>query len=311
MNTKMTETIASRTVAKWVSAPALVVTALLCAAPASAAVQADPTYTAMRLRIYKGGFDPATNIIFDDPFDNGNPLAGPNFSNGNSSAYTALNYQTPFGPTEQTSPNRGLLLEPSLGMDTANAVGGPAKSVGVRLQTNIDPNSTVGLKQGALFAVYASFLWQVPTTGFDQYGVRLTDTTANQTPDDVLDLRVIGSSVGPKIRFRDQDFAAHTLLDLETTSVLAPPDGTTFVVLGLTHEQVGSTTIRAGYGFRDAQGNLLGNWNWLNQTGTIFTGENFTRVELRAVAAVPEPETYALLLAGLGLLSFYARRRHA
>jgi hypothetical protein len=30
-----------------------------------------------------------------------------------------------------------------------------------------------------------------------------------------------------------------------------------------------------------------------------------------AVAAIPEPETYALLLAGLGLLGFAARRRRA
>ena len=311
MNTKTTTVTANRTAAKWVSVPALAIAALLCTAPASAAVQADPSYTAVRLTIYKGGFNPATNIIFDDPFDNGDPLVGPNFSTGVSSSYTALNYQMPFGPTEQTSPARGLLLEPSLGMDTANALGVPAKSVGVRLQTNIDPNSTVGLKQGALFAVYASFLWQAPATGFDQYGVRLTDAAPNQPLDDVLDLRVIGSSEGPKTRFRDQDFAAHTLLDLETTSVLAPPDGTTFIVLGLTHEEVGSTTIRAGYGFLDAQGNPLGNWNWLNQTGTIFTGENFTRVELRAAAAIPEPETYALLLAGLGLVTFYARRRRA
>lgn len=311
MNTTMTAVIAHRTTARWASVPALAVAALLCTAPASAAVQADPSYTAIRLRIYKGGFDPATNIIFDDPFNNGNPLAGPDFSNGSSSAYTALNYQVPFGPTEQTWPARGLLLEPSLGMETASALGVPARSVGVRLQTNIDPNSTAGLKQGALFGVYASFLWQAPATGSDQYGVRLTDTAANHTPDDVLDLRVIGSSVGPKIRFRDQDFVAHTLFDLETTSVLAPPGGTTFITLGLTHEQADSTTIRAGYGFRDAQGNPLGNWNWLNQTGTIFTDENFTRVELRAAAAVPEPETYALLLAGLGLVTFYARRRRA
>lgn len=42
-----------------------------------------------------------------------------------------------------------------------------------------------------------------------------------------------------------------------------------------------------------------------------FSGgpESFLVYNLAAVNAVPEPETYALLLAGLGALGFVARRR--
>lgn len=51
--------------------------------------------------------------------------------------------------------------------------------------------------------------------------------------------------------------------------------------------------------------------------GRIFTGQgygnqpNWDLVFQTQVAAVPEPETYAMLLAGLGLLGFAARRKKA
>jgi hypothetical protein len=46
--------------------------------------------------------------------------------------------------------------------------------------------------------------------------------------------------------------------------------------------------------FNDNNGAINGNSEWI--TGV-------------AVAAVPEPETYAMFLAGLGLLGFTARKR--
>lgn len=44
-------------------------------------------------------------------------------------------------------------------------------------------------------------------------------------------------------------------------------------------------------------------------TGGAHADERITSSSLNSVAAVPEPETYALLLAGLGALGFVARRR--
>jgi hypothetical protein len=44
-------------------------------------------------------------------------------------------------------------------------------------------------------------------------------------------------------------------------------------------------------------------------TGVAGGPESFAVVNLGSVAAVPEPETYALLLAGLGAMGFVARRR--
>ncbi|MYM26426.1 PEPxxWA-CTERM sorting domain-containing protein [Duganella sp. FT135W] len=43
-----------------------------------------------------------------------------------------------------------------------------------------------------------------------------------------------------------------------------------------------------------------------NQYGNYTT---FSTIGKSAIAAVPEPETYAMLLAGLGLVGFAARRR--
>lgn len=44
-------------------------------------------------------------------------------------------------------------------------------------------------------------------------------------------------------------------------------------------------------------------------TGGSYADERITSSSVNSVAAVPEPETYAMLLAGLGALGFVARRR--
>ncbi|MEG1324253.1 MAG: FxDxF family PEP-CTERM protein, partial [Janthinobacterium sp.] len=56
-----------------------------------------------------------------------------------------------------------------------------------------------------------------------------------------------------------------------------------------------------GYGAATAQ-------SASNQYGNYST---FTGTFASPVAAVPEPETYAMMLAGLGLVGFMARRRKA
>ena len=46
-----------------------------------------------------------------------------------------------------------------------------------------------------------------------------------------------------------------------------------------------------------------------NFTGGLVSGLTSAPVKIGPISAVPEPETYAMLLAGLGLLGFSARRR--
>lgn len=61
--------------------------------------------------------------------------------------------------------------------------------------------------------------------------------------------------------------------------------------------------------FYDLQGTAIDGWgdggNILGQTGFE------ARTYVMAVTSVPEPETYALMLAGLGVLGFVARRRRS
>ena len=51
-----------------------------------------------------------------------------------------------------------------------------------------------------------------------------------------------------------------------------------------------------------------GTWNDLPSDNTDYAGPKYGVVE---IAPVPEPETYAMLIGGLGLLGFMARRRKA
>ena len=71
----------------------------------------------------------------------------------------------------------------------------------------------------------------------------------------------------------------------------------------------GSFAFFAWYGNTLVDSALINNTNGINIAP--FTGVAPTRAEAFTVAAVPEPETYAMMMAGLGLLGFIARSRKA
>jgi hypothetical protein len=72
--------------------------------------------------------------------------------------------------------------------------------------------------------------------------------------------------------------------------------------------QVGVNTTRAGYNLGEFHGFLqsTNNISYMTLSGSYIGAANLETV---SVAAIPEPETYALMAAGLGALAFVARRR--
>lgn len=97
-------------------------------------------------------------------------------------------------------------------------------------------------------------------------------------------------------------YAAYSWWGQNTESVYTPGSTANFSIT-LSNVAVGNNTVGVttyfGYGAATAQ-------SASNQYGNYST---FTGTFASPVAAVPEPETYAMMLAGLGLVGFLARRR--
>ena len=130
-------------------------TGLLLAAGAASALAAEPL-TAFQLNVYRDGAPvnwlAGENRLLGDGFDNGNPLVGPNFPNGQASTYTLLGLAAGADAALALREQGGaLLLDPTYGAVVANALGQTGRSLRLRLSTNVlDPNG--GLPRSRSFA---------------------------------------------------------------------------------------------------------------------------------------------------------------
>lgn len=106
----------------------------------------------------------------------------------------------------------------------------------------------------------------------------------------------IGASVisgwGPRTAASNVEFDAFELFNPSGVSIASGPFGSDISRFQALNEPAGLGTYRL-----NVQGHLTGPAGFGDYAGTL------------SVSPVPEPETYAMLLVGLGLLGFAARRR--
>ncbi len=253
---------------------------------------------------------------FRDTFGDGNP---PPTAEANTGVCGALapNCWSVFGSFPTGSESGGKLrLDTANGLPSTNSAGVPVIVQQIRLSTNrtdLPEDATAGLKIGRTFSASALFDLAVPGPG-DSYILRFSDVYANDAApghrNDVLQIQVRTSTVPgetAQISLRKQNFQTDTITSYGST----PLDlglGADQIRLTLSHMTIGSTEVFGSWQYL-AGGNVVGSGSF-DTPGTIFSDETWTRVDV-LVSAVPEPGTWATMLAGLALLGWSQRRRVA
>ncbi|MDD4881070.1 MAG: PEP-CTERM sorting domain-containing protein [Gallionellaceae bacterium] len=101
------------------------------------------------------------------------------------------------------------------------------------------------------------------------------------------------------------DTAAFTFMSADVTR--ATSDGSVSFYGYRNGVQTESMVVNA-----TTSGPTLVNFNWTNVDKVTFSSDGSDAVlDNITVSAVPEPETYAMLMAGLGMMGFVARRRRS
>lgn len=261
-----------------------------------------------------------TSVFFWDSFDDGiPPLTG----------VGGRNYATPtdvldgvstatFGPEV----NGELNLNSADGINIFLSSGDLATAQIAILQTATTGTltSTNSLNSSETFLLGASFQLTALEEG-QRFGIRFQDRATNigVTGEDNVQLRVMGNALGETVlQMVDVNDTTGEIFIVGET-VLDTSYG--YIGLALSNGLTGNNQeVLPGYSYLDADGNMIDvNGNGLEDDvftldlayiPTIFNGQDYTRAVFFAMEPVPEPETWAMLLAGLGLIGVM-RRRHA
>ena len=280
---------------------------LIALSSAAAAIE----YRIDQLSVERNG----TAIFLDDYADGIAPPIGTTFINSPTAGYSGT-----VGNFAGQESNGKLTLDPThRGVATVNPF--TLQPEGILFQAaylNVNTQSTPdtaarGLKLHHTFTVSALFdlVTPGPTTHSHSYGLRLADFD-NHGPsgwNDVLDLQVFRHASGaPRLMLVDRDFRGSTVRLEQTVLDTSLGDQ---IELTFTKGVADDPTVQASYRYW-SQGSAVGPAITFAAAATLFHGEIYTRPGIFAIAAaVPEPETWGMLIAGLALTVAVARRRAA
>jgi hypothetical protein len=257
--------------------------------------------------------------IFLDPFDSAsNTLApdlyAPDFIGGGS-AGTPANYDV-FGSfaADSLDGSGKLRLDNTGTALSSTPFGDPVYVQHARLRTSTDSSNTDGLKRDTTFSVTGIFDLTAPVA-HSTYGIRLTDKTSlDPLGNDSVSLLVRNSDSGINIDFRKADSLSPSdiTVDSAVASFASP-----FIAFKLYHDNsVGedglpNQLVTASFAYLSSVDDLAtASWTTFGNTTTIFNDENFTRAEFRANALpVPEADSWAMMVVGVGLIGLQLRRR--
>ena len=165
------------------------------------------SYTVADLSIVKTVSGTPTQI-YDDTFGQAPPASPTILSNGVATPIVFLTLGstwTEFG---------GQAVLSSTGVAPNQAIAGGTEDIAL-LDTNTDPSSTLGLKQGATFTVSSTFGLTAPPTG--SYGMELNDGTSTHGVDQLERLIVTQSGGNTVVELVRRDLASNP----QTTDIIA------------------------------------------------------------------------------------------